>query len=66
MNSELDNELAELVKQQEILRGMKASCADFEQKINEKIADFCEKHLKLKKGESFSLLDIVNGVRSVK
>jgi hypothetical protein len=62
--TDLDKELSELVKEQEILRGMKASCNDFEKKINDKIAEFCEKHFGLKKDASFSLLDIISGVRS--
>ena len=55
----MDEELKVLLEQQNTLRAMRQSCAKVEKDLNEKIGEFCEKHLGFKKDENFSLLDVI-------
>ena len=55
----MQEELKVLLELQDQLRAMRLSCQDFEKQLNEKIGEFCEKHLGFKKDENFSMLDVI-------
>jgi len=59
----MEQELDLLLKEQEILRGMKASVEDFEKKLNERIAKLCMDHLGMERDERLSMLDIISRAR---
>jgi hypothetical protein len=61
----MDTELKDLIEKQEQLRAMRQSCADFEKNLNEKIGEFCEKHLGFNKDQNFSLLDVIAKVSTL-